>query len=91
MQQATINIPYGLTIALTIAALLIFAIPYIYRRAKRNRQIRYNIFVSEVAENIFYIKEYSKRDPSYFESSKIHDTTPNIHEKHCCNHNRDSA
>src|SRR5215208_3694628 len=76
MQQATIDIPYGLTIALTIAALLIFAIPYFYRRAKRNRERRHNKLLFEVADNIYCIKKYCEREPSYFESSQNHDTTP---------------
>jgi hypothetical protein len=73
--QELISVPYGPTIALTIAALLTFAIPYFYRSAKRNRQRRNNIVISQVAENISYIKEYCKRDLSYFKSSKIHETT----------------
>jgi hypothetical protein len=73
--QPTINAPYGPTIALTIAALLTFAIPFFYRRAKRNRQRRHNHGVSRVAENISYVKQYCERDPSYFKSSQIHDST----------------
>jgi hypothetical protein len=69
MQQATtISIPYGTTIALTIVSLLIFAIPYFYTRAKRNRQRLHNKLVFEVAKGIFYIKQDCKRDLSYFES-----------------------
>jgi hypothetical protein len=70
MQQVTTSVPYGLTIALTVAALLVFAIPYFYRRAKRNRQRWHNTLVSYVIEHISYVKKYCQGDPLYFKSLK---------------------
>jgi hypothetical protein len=62
--QQPISIPFGLTIAFTIAALITFTIPYFYRRAKRNRQHLHNELISKIVENIFYLKEYFERKPS---------------------------
>jgi hypothetical protein len=62
--QQPINIPFGLTMAFTIAALITFTIPYFYRRAKRGMQY-WNIgLLFEIAENILRLKEYFIANPS---------------------------
>ena len=63
-QRVTSSVPYGMTIALTISALLTFAIPYFYRRAKRNREHQYNKLVSHIIRHVSYVKRYLEKDPT---------------------------
>jgi hypothetical protein len=70
--------PFGGTIAFATGALLAFAIPFFYRRAKRDKRNYDNRFVSAIAETIFFIKEICERGHSYYKSSKTGEETADL-------------
>ena len=51
-QQESYNFPFDLTLAISIAAAITFAIPYAHRKIRKWRRKKVKKFVSEIAEDV---------------------------------------